>query len=84
MADIPNFSTDLTGQTALVTGATSGLGYRFAQVLAACGANVAIAGRRAERLDALAAELRGNGGNVLPVPLDVTNTDALFLSLIHI
>mgnify|MGYP003317992546 CR=1 FL=1 len=39
------------------------------------------AGRRAERLDALATELRSNGANVLPVPLDVTNTDALFTAV---
>ena len=81
MSDMPNFSTDLSGQTAFVTGTTSGLGYRFAQVLAACGANVAIAGRRVERLEALAEELRSTGAKVLPVPLDVTDTDALFASV---
>ena len=84
MSDIPNFSTDLSGQTAFVTGTTSGLGYRFAQVLAACGANVAIAGRRAERLEALATELKSTGANVLPVPLDVTDTDALFGAVDHV
>ena len=81
MSDMPNFSTDLSGQTAFVTGTTSGLGYRFAQVLAACGANVAIAGRRVERLETLAEELRSTGAKVLPVPLDVTDTDALFASV---
>ena len=81
MSDMPNFSTDLSGQTAFITGTTSGLGYRFAQVLAACGASVAIAGRRVERLEALAEELRNTGAKVLPVPLDVTNTDALFASV---
>ena len=81
MSDMPNFSTDLSGQTAFITGTTSGLGYRFAQVLAACGANVAIAGRRVERLEALAEELRSTGAKVLPVPLDVTDTDALFASV---
>ena len=81
MSDIPNFSTDLSGQTAFVTGTTSGLGYRFAQVLAACGASVAIAGRRVERLETLAEELRSTGAKVLPVPLDVTDTDALFASV---
>ena len=85
MSEIPNFTVDLSGQTAFVTGTTSGLGQRFARVLAACGANVAIAGRRADRLEALAEELRSMGTEVLPVPLDVTDTDALFsLSLIHI
>ena len=81
MSDMPNFSTDLSGQTAFITGTTSGLGYRFAQVLAACGANVAIAGRRVDRLETLAEELRSTGATVLPVPLDVTDTDALFASV---
>lgn len=74
----PQWSIDLSGQTALVTGTTSGLGRRFATVLAACGASVAICGRRVERLDALAAELEADGATVLPVPLDVTDTEALF------
>ena len=45
----PNVSNDLSGHVALVTGTTSGLGRRFAMVLAACGAKVAVTGRRAER-----------------------------------
>ena len=49
-------STDLSGQVALVTGATSGLGRRFAQVLAGCGAQVALAVRRVERLEQAAKE----------------------------
>ncbi|MGZ4676954.1 MAG: SDR family NAD(P)-dependent oxidoreductase [Acidimicrobiia bacterium] len=48
----------LDGQVALVTGASSGLGARFAQVLDAVGARVALAARRVDRLDALAATLR--------------------------
>jgi NAD(P)-dependent dehydrogenase (short-subunit alcohol dehydrogenase family) len=50
---------DLTGRTALVTGASSGLGERFVRVLAAAGATVWAAARRKERLDALAAEVPG-------------------------
>ena len=81
MSSIPNFSTDLTGQTAFVTGTTSGLGRRFAEVLAACGAKVAVAGRREDRLNELAQELSARGAEILPVPLDVTDTEALITSI---
>jgi NAD(P)-dependent dehydrogenase (short-subunit alcohol dehydrogenase family) len=74
---LPNASTDLTGQVALVTGASSGLGRRFAQVLAASGAKVAIAARRLDRLEALAAEIRAAGGVAEPFQLDVTDADQL-------
>ncbi|MEJ2088119.1 MAG: SDR family NAD(P)-dependent oxidoreductase, partial [Gammaproteobacteria bacterium] len=79
MADYPtpNFSIDLTGQVALVTGTTSGLGKRFASVLAACGAKVALTGRRVDRLDALAEEIGAAGGESLPVALDMTNRDSI-------
>jgi NAD(P)-dependent dehydrogenase (short-subunit alcohol dehydrogenase family) len=73
----PNFTIDLTGQVALVTGATSGLGRRFAQVLAASGASVAAAGRRVERLEELAGEIRAAGGTCAPVPVDVTDAEQL-------
>lgn len=65
----------LSGLTALVTGATSGLGVRFAQILAAAGARVAIAGRRIERLERVKADIESRGGVVLPVALDVTDPD---------
>ena len=58
---LPNSGHDLGGQVALVTGATSGLGWRFAEVLAAAGARVVISGRRVERLEALAEQLRAKG-----------------------
>jgi len=74
---LPHFSTDLRGQVALVTGATSGLGWRFAEVLAAQGAAVAATGRRGDRLDALAANIAKSGGSCLALPLDVTRPDAL-------
>lgn len=64
---------DLSDQVAIVTGATSGLGWRFAQVLAAQGAKVAIAGRRVERLDALANEISQSGGTALAVPTDMSD-----------
>lgn len=74
---LPNASLDLTGQVALVTGASSGLGARFARVLAASGAKVAIAARRLDRLEALAAEIKAAGGHAVPIQLDVTDADQL-------
>ena len=68
---------DLTGQVALVTGASSGLGRRFAVTLAAHGASVVAAARRADRLADLAAEIDAGGGHCHPVSLDVTDTERL-------
>jgi len=72
---IPNNASDLSGQVALVTGTTSGLGWRFAQVLAKAGAKVALTGRRTERLDELAALIRADGGHCAPLRLDMTDMD---------
>ena len=63
----------LTGKTALVTGASSGLGAHFARVLAGAGAAVALAARRLDRLRQLEAEIRSAGGNACAVELDVTD-----------
>src|SRR4051794_7803604 len=57
----------LDGRVAIVTGASSGLGERFARVLAGAGASVVVAARRAERLEPLATHL----GNALAVGCDV-------------
>jgi 3-hydroxy acid dehydrogenase/malonic semialdehyde reductase len=65
---------DLTGRIALVTGATSGFGLATAEALVRAGARVIAAGRRRERLDALAAR---HPGRVLPAPLDVRDRDAV-------
>ena len=71
---LPNNSHDLTGQVALVTGATSGLGWHFSRVLA--GAKVAIAGRRKERLTELAALINLDGGDCASFVLDMTDAVA--------
>jgi len=63
----------LAGKTALVTGASSGLGAHFATVLAAAGAKVAIAARRVDRLETLATAIRAAGGVAAPVAMDVTD-----------
>ncbi len=63
----------LAGQTALVTGASSGLGAHFAKVLAGAGAKVALTARRVDRLEALAAEIKAAGGTAAPVAMDVTD-----------
>ena len=64
---------DLNGLSALVTGASSGLGRHFARTLAAHGASVALAARRIERLEALASEIREVGGVAHAVRMDVTD-----------
>ncbi|MBF6603259.1 MAG: SDR family oxidoreductase [Sphingorhabdus sp.] len=73
----PNFSIDLTGRTAIVTGASSGFGHRFATVLAACGAKVACTARRRDKLDRLVEEITANGGTAQAFDLDVREADQL-------
>jgi NADP-dependent 3-hydroxy acid dehydrogenase YdfG len=68
---------DLTGRVALVTGASSGLGLRFAQVLAGAGAAVVLVGRRAERLAAVQAGIEAAGGRALAVGADVLDRRAM-------
>lgn len=63
----------LKGKVVLVTGASSGLGAHFAQVVSGAGAKVVIAARRVERLQVLAEQLRTQGGEVIAVALDVTS-----------
>jgi len=72
---LPNFRLD--GRTALVTGASSGLGRHFARTLAAAGAAVAVAARRADKLETLVAEITAEGGQARAVALDVTDVTSV-------
>jgi NAD(P)-dependent dehydrogenase (short-subunit alcohol dehydrogenase family) len=79
MVQPPSFS--ITGQVALVTGASSGIGQHFAEVLAAAGAKVAAAARRADRLSDLARTIEGRGGECLPVACDVTDRQSIIAAI---
>ncbi len=63
----------LDGKTALVTGASSGLGRQFALTLARAGATVALCARRTDRLEALAEEIAAFDGRAIPLQMDVTD-----------
>jgi len=75
--ETPNFSVDLSNQVALVTGASSGLGYRFSKVLAKCGAKVALSARRVEKLESLAEEIKSDGGECMVVPIDMVDRESI-------
>ena len=64
---------DVAGRTALITGASAGLGRHFARVLAGAGAKVALAARRTDRLRALLTELEGAGHHAVALDMDVTS-----------
>jgi len=68
---------DLAGKAALVTGASSGLGVRFAEVLAENGAAVALVARRADRLAALKARIEKSGGRAVAIEADVRDRAAM-------
>jgi len=62
---------DLSGQVAVVTGASSGMGRAIARKFASVGSKVVLAARRKARLDELAREIKAAGGSALAVPTDV-------------
>lgn len=67
----------LANRTALVTGASSGLGRHFAGVLAGAGATVVVAARRMDKLEEVVAEISKKGGNALAVEMDVTSDGSI-------
>ncbi len=67
------FGVDLSGRTALVTGASGGLGRHFARVLARAGAEVVVAARREDALQDVCNEIADQGGRARAVPLDVND-----------
>lgn len=71
------------GKIALVTGASSGLGARFAKVLAKAGAQVVLASRRTDRLKELRAEIEADGGAAHVVSLDVTDYASIKSAIAH-
>ena len=68
---------DVTGRVALVTGASSGLGAHFAEVLAENGAKVVLVARRADRLDALKKKIEAAGGQAAVAEADVLDRAAM-------
>jgi NAD(P)-dependent dehydrogenase (short-subunit alcohol dehydrogenase family) len=68
---------DVRGKVALVTGASSGLGNHFARTLAGAGATVIVAARRTDRLASLVAEIEGDRGRAIAVPMDVTDAGSV-------
>ena len=67
----------LSGQVAVVTGASGGLGAHFARLLAVNGAAVALTARRVDRIEALASDLSAEGFRAIALPLDVADAEAI-------
>ncbi|HAM78675.1 MAG TPA: short-chain dehydrogenase [Treponema sp.] len=69
---------DLKGQTAIVTGCSTGLGVQMAKALANQGANIVAVARRVEKIEAVAAEIKKDFGvETLAVRCDITDTQAV-------
>ena len=67
----------LEGQTAIITGASGGLGGHFARLLAAEGAAIALTARRLDKVETLAGEIAGAGGRAMALKLDVADAGSI-------
>lgn len=74
-------TTDLRGKSALVTGASGGLGLHFAQTLARHGAAVTLAARRRDTLEEACANIRATGGAARAIQMDVTDAASVHAAL---
>lgn len=74
----------LQGRTALITGGGTGLGKEFALTLSAAGASVILAARRVEKLRETATLIEQQGGKVMTVAMDVTNSDSVRQAFVQI
>jgi len=81
LQDAAMFFSDLQGKSALVTGASGGLGLHFARLLARLGVSVTLAARRREALDTACAAIRGEGGAAHPLQMDVADGDSVAAAL---
>ena len=70
----------LEGRVAMITGASSGLGARFAEVAAANGAKVVLVGRRTDRLNEVKTQIESAGGSAIVATADVTDAEAMKVS----
>jgi len=67
----------LDGKTALITGASQGIGAGIARALAGCGARVVLAARSIDKLEMLAEQIRSTGGEARPLALDLADLQAV-------
>ncbi len=72
---IPSF--ELTDKTALITGASRGIGLAIAKAFVASGARIVISSRKQEALDQAAGEIRSDGGEVLPIAANTSDGEAV-------
>ena len=73
---VPGEGRLLEGKITIITGASRGIGAAAARVFAAAGATVVLAARSEDDLEAVAAQIRGGGGEALAIPADVADPDA--------